>query len=54
MWPLLAAVCEDFAGGPGPPTGMAQVIAQTVECLAYERDFEVSPPGPIVDGPLPT
>jgi len=48
MWPLLAAVCEDFAGALGPATGMAQAIAQTVECLACERDFEVSPPGPIV------
>jgi len=44
---------EKMMAKVGPPTGMAEAIRQTVKCLAYERDFEVSPPGPIVDGPLP-
>ena len=37
----------------GPPTGTAQAIPQTVECLGCERELEVDPPGPIVDGPFP-
>lgn len=51
--PITCPYCgEKMVLKVGPPTNRPPAVSQ-IECLACERELEVDPPRPILDGPFP-